>query len=215
MANKQQPAVMTAYDVREIIRKGALKSELEMERAVWAERSLRLISKDQPELDSLRKEVRNLIIQYESVHWSDVELVTDQQVRESESAEKRVKKEFKFFQKRKELILKKLKKYKLNQNDLGEILAHGKSYISELLNGTRSFSMNDLVIIHRLFDISLEDLICIEISADVEKRIKATLEKAAANSSKSKNPSQVSSLVKALYSKNAFPPNESLYEFPS
>ncbi|MCF2488197.1 transcriptional regulator [Dyadobacter sp. CY347] len=199
MAKKQGFAV-TAFDAREIVERGKISSELEMERAIQSERLLRLMSKDQPELEPLRKEIRDMVIQYESEHWSDADLVTDAQVHESDLAEKQVDKERLFFRKRKSLIIKHLKQNGLNQNDLSAILAHSKSYTSELLNGIRSFSMNDLIIIHKLFKIKLEDLIFTEITPDVELRIRETFEKAAENTSKSKKPAQVTSLMKALYS---------------
>ncbi|NIJ51713.1 helix-turn-helix transcriptional regulator [Dyadobacter arcticus] len=178
MAKKQRSAVMSAFDVREIIKKGELTSELEMERAVWAQRSLRLLGKDQPGLEPLRKQIRDLIIRYESLHWSDFDSIPKKQFTESDRAEKQAKKEFKFFKKRKELILKKLRQNGLNQNNLAAILAHSKSYTSELLSGTRSFSMNDLVIIHKLFEITLENLIYAEIPAEVEKKFSDAVEKA-------------------------------------
>jgi len=184
MAKTEQTSSMTAFDARKMIEKGALTSELEMERAVWIERSLHLLTNDYPELESLRKEIFNLIVQYESIHWSNFDSIPKEQFKESNRAEKQVKREFAFFRKRKELILAKLKKYGLNQNDLAEILAHSKSYTSELLNSTRAFSMNDLIIIHRLFDIKLDDLICTEISPETKKRIDAALKKVASNPSK-------------------------------
>jgi transcriptional regulator with XRE-family HTH domain len=97
------------------------------------------------------------------------------------------------------LIIAKLKKHDLNQNDLAEILAHSKSYTSELINSIRSFSMNDLIIIHRLFNIELEDLIFTDISAETKKRINATLEKVASNTAKTRSIEKVTALVGALY----------------
>ncbi|KAA0989699.1 helix-turn-helix domain-containing protein [Dyadobacter aurulentus] len=179
MAKKQQSAVTSAFDAREIVRRGELTSELDMQRAVWAERSLRLLSKEQPDLEPLRKQVRDLIISYESLHWSDFDSIPKSQFKESDKAERQVKKEFVFFKRRKELIIAKLKNYGLNQNDLAVLLAHSKSYISELLSGTRSFAMNDLIIIHKLFDIKLDELINIEIPAEVEIRFKDVIQKAA------------------------------------
>ncbi|MCF0053827.1 helix-turn-helix domain-containing protein [Dyadobacter sp. LJ53] len=200
MATKQQTDTLMEWDAREIARKGVLTSELELERAVWAERSLNLLSEEQPNLEVLRKEIFNMIVQYESLHWSDSDTITKNQIAESDRAERQVKKEFSFFRKRKESILSKLKKYGLNQNDLAVILAHRKSYVSELLNGIRAFSMNDIIIMHKLFDIQLEDLVFTEIPVETEKRIKEALEKTVSNSSKTKKPAQVTSLVKALYS---------------
>jgi len=187
-------------DIKSLIRKGEISSELELERASHAARFLRLQSETQPELALLEEQLSTLIRDYESKNWSDFNQVTEKQVAESDLAEKLAEKEFKFYKKRRELIMKTLKQNGLNQNDLAAILAHNKSYTSELLNGIRTFSMNDLIIIHRLFGIKLEDLVFTGIAVETEKRIKEAIEKTASNSSKTKKPAQVSSLVKALYS---------------
>jgi plasmid maintenance system antidote protein VapI len=176
---KKQAFALTAYDAREIVKKGELTSELEMERAVRAKRLLRLMKNDQPGLELLIRALSDLIIDYESKHWSDVDLITDDQMRESDLAERQVDRERSFFKKRKELIVKKLKENELNQNDLSVILSHSKSYTSELLNGVRSFSLSDLVIIHKLFDIRLEDLICTEIPPEMEQKFDEAKQKAA------------------------------------
>lgn len=76
---------------------------------------------------------------------------------------------------RKELILSKLESLNLKQQDLCNLLDHNKSYISELLNGIRSFSSVDLVIIHRLFKINLEDLLPTTIPLETQKRIQQSL----------------------------------------
>ncbi|WP_262712010.1 hypothetical protein [Dyadobacter flavalbus] len=44
---------MKETDILSIIRKGEITSELDLERAALAESSLRLLSKEQPELESL------------------------------------------------------------------------------------------------------------------------------------------------------------------
>ena len=62
-----------------------------------------------------------------------------------------------------------------NQNDLAKILGHRKSYMSELINGLRSFSKEDLVIINRLFGIKLEDLIPPFIKQDKAKQVRNAL----------------------------------------
>jgi plasmid maintenance system antidote protein VapI len=211
--NKQNP--VSEMDVSELIAQGELTSELDLQRASLGAKILRLECEQNPKLEPLRDKLIAMMIAYESLHWSGNAPVSKSKMKETDLAEKQVIAERIFFSQRKEQILKRLKYYGLNQNDLAAILAHSKSYTSELLNGIRAFSMSDLIIIHRLFGIKLEHLIFTEISAETEIRIKQTIEKAAVNTSKSKNPSQVSSLVKALYSKNTFPPNEPVYEFPS
>lgn len=47
----------------------------------------------------------------------------------------------------------------MNQQDLGILLGHSKSYISELVNGVSNFSMKDLIVIHKLFRISFDVMI--------------------------------------------------------
>ncbi|MCF0061140.1 helix-turn-helix domain-containing protein [Dyadobacter chenwenxiniae] len=200
MAQIKRSHTLKETDIKSLIQKGEISSELELERASLAARFLRLQSENQPELALLEERLSTLIRDYELKHWSDFKQVTEKQVAESDLAEKRAEKEFKFYKKRRELISKTLKQNGLNQNDLAAILAHNKSYISELLNGIRTFSMNDLIIIHRLFGIKLEDLVFTEITVETEKRIKEALEKTVSNSSKTKKPAQVTSLVKALYS---------------
>ncbi|GGC01862.1 helix-turn-helix transcriptional regulator [Dyadobacter sediminis] len=170
---------MKETDILSIIRKGEITSELDLERAVLAERSLRMLSEEQPELKPMRKELRALIIQYESAHWSDESLVTEAQVAESDAAEIQAATEFKFFRRRRALILEKLKSLGLKQNDLGILLAHSKSYTSELLNGIRAFSANDLLLIHKLLDIDMEDLFFTEIPAATLNRIQGSLQKMA------------------------------------
>ncbi|MCE7065526.1 transcriptional regulator [Dyadobacter sp. CY326] len=186
MDTNQRSDEMISWDARDIIRKGKIDSELERERAVWVERSLNLLSREQPELEVLRKQIFDLILQYESRYWSDFDSIPKQQFKESDRAEKQAKKEFKFFKRRKELIVAKLKMYGLNQNDLAEILAHSKSYTSELLNTIRAFSIGDLIIIHRLFDIELDDLIHAEVPAETMARINQILQKVASDPAKTK-----------------------------
>ncbi len=200
MAKIKRSHTMNEIDIKLLIRKGVISSELELERASLAARFLRLQSEDHPELASLEEQLSILIRDYESKYWSDFKQVTTKQVKESDLAEKLAAKEFKFYKKRRELIIKALKQNQLNQNALAAILAHSKSYTSELMNGVRSFSMNDLIIIHKLFGIKLESLVFTEIPVETERRIKTALEKTASNSSNTKKTAQVTSLAKALYS---------------
>ena len=85
--------------------------------------------------------------------------ITDNQIIESDLAESLVQAENEFLYKRKELIKNKLRVSGLNQNDLAKILGHRKGYMSELINGLRPFSKEDIVIISQLFKIKLEHLV--------------------------------------------------------
>ncbi|MDZ7777004.1 MAG: helix-turn-helix transcriptional regulator [Bacteroidales bacterium] len=77
--------------------------------------------------------------------------ISDSQVENSDKAEEIVNYEQKFIDKRKDSIRKKLKQYDMTQQDLGVILGHPKSYMSELINGVSQFTLKDLVIIHQDF----------------------------------------------------------------
>ena len=80
-----------------------------------------------------------------------------------------------FVQKRKRIIIEKLKENELYQQDLGKLLGHRKNYMSELINGIRPFSRDDLVIIHRILNIELKYLISPFIKFDTAKHINKVL----------------------------------------
>lgn len=160
--------------IRLLIRKGTLINELEYERALIADRTLRL-AKNDPSVAALRKQLRDLISRYEKTHWSDENKITDHQLKESDRAEVTAEKERKFIQRRKELILSRLRHLGVRQQDLGMLLGHNKSYTSELLNGIRSFSSGDLVLIHRLLKIDLKDLFSTAIPPEILERIKISV----------------------------------------
>jgi len=63
----------------------------------------------------------------------------------------------------------------MTQQDLGVILGHPKSYMSELMNGVSQFTMKDLVIIHRILEIDLKKLIPTYLQTDTRDKIKETL----------------------------------------
>ncbi len=65
-----------------------LESELELEYAFNLYRSLRLMMKVDPSAKESRKHLANLIEAYEDEHWSDDSKITDEQVKESDEAEK-------------------------------------------------------------------------------------------------------------------------------
>ncbi len=56
------------------------------------------------------------------------------------------------------------------------LLGHRPNYMSELINGVRPFSRDDIVVIHRLFSIEFNDLIPPFLKNEVTNHIKATLE---------------------------------------
>ena len=83
----------------------------------------------------------------------------------------------KWLRNRKEIILERLRKLDLKQQDLGKLLDHNKSYTSELLNGVRAFSSGDLILIHRLLGIKLKDLFLTTVPLATQKRVKASVAK--------------------------------------
>lgn len=168
---------MSESDILMLIKKGVLSDELEYQRALSADRTLRLLAKDDPSLKGIRKQLRDLIAHYEKAHWSGENQVTDEQVKESDHLEEIAERERRFIQRRKEVILNRLKNLRLNQKDLGTLLNHNKSYTSELLNGIRAFSSKDLILIHRLLKIRLDDLFPTTVPLETERRVKSSIAK--------------------------------------
>jgi len=162
-------------NIKDIQKIDKLENEYDLQRASSLDRELKLMVEDNPDLIPFRKKVRQLIKDYEDKYWSDGDKVTDEQVEQSEKAEHLIELEQKFIHKRKELIRKKLKFYEMTQQDLGAILGHPKSYMSELMNGVSQFTMKDLVIIHRILEIDLKKLIPTYLQTDTRDKIRETL----------------------------------------
>ncbi|MCK9451545.1 MAG: helix-turn-helix domain-containing protein [Bacteroidales bacterium] len=152
-----------------------LSSELAYERAVSLYLKLRMLVKEDESYQPVRAHLRGLIKRYEQDNWTNESLVADNQVKESDPAESLVQAENEFYFTRKELIKEKLKENGLNQNDLAQILGHRKGYMSELINGLRPFSKEDIVVINRLLKIKLENLMPTFIKQDRAEHIKRTL----------------------------------------
>lgn len=162
-------------DLKNILKAGKLTNELDLERALILDRKLRLLVKDDQELLISRKKLRSIIKQYEKTNWSKESEIDDLKIKESNIAEFIAEQERMFLEIRKNTIKDKLDKLEITQQDLGKILGHGKTYMSELMNGVSPFSMRDLIILHRLFEIKLEKLISTTISEKDRVRIKASL----------------------------------------
>lgn len=164
------------FDIHQLIREGLIKDELELEKAMIADRVLRHLVKENPELKIIRKKLRDLIEQYEDKHWSDDAKFSPEKIKESEIAETIAENERQFIKTRKELITKKLKALNMTQQQLGIVLGHNsKSYMSELVNGVCPFSLRDLVVIHRLLNIRLSDLIPTVLSHNDRISIKTSI----------------------------------------
>lgn len=164
-------------DIREIEKIERLENEYDLEKASLLERKLRLMIDENPDLKPLRKKLRDLIKEYEDREWSDFDKIKDSLIKESDEAENIVNYEQKFVNKRKDAIRKKLKKYDMTQQDLGLILGHPKSYMSELINGVSQFTLKDLVIIHRVLEISLKTLIPTYLQAETRDKVRESIKK--------------------------------------
>jgi len=162
-------------DLKSILKAGKLTNELDLERASILDNKLRLLVKENPELLESRKRLRSIIKQYEKTNWSKESEIDELKIKESDIAEFIADQERIFLEKRKNAIREKLDKLKITQQELGKILGHGKTYMSELMNGVSPFSMRDLIILHRLFRIKLENLIPTIISERDRVRIKTSL----------------------------------------
>jgi plasmid maintenance system antidote protein VapI len=166
--------ILNIKDVANIER---LENEYDLEKASLLERKLRLMIDDNPELKPIRKKLRDLIKEYEDRVWSDLDKVSDSQVKESDKAEEIVNYEQRFVHKRKESIRRKLKEFDATQQDLGVILGHPKSYMSELINGVSQFTLKDLVIIHRVLGISLNTLIPTYLQSETRIKVRESIKK--------------------------------------
>lgn len=160
-----------------IIQKGSISNELEFERALIIERKLRLLSAENTEYKEARKQLRTIIKDYEKNNWSSESEISDDKIKESDIAEFIAEQEHLFVINRKEVIKEKLINYGLSQQDLGLVLGHNKTYMSELMNGINPFSLKDLIIIHRIFKIKLESLIPTIIPEKERGRLKLSIKK--------------------------------------
>ncbi|MEZ4968738.1 MAG: helix-turn-helix transcriptional regulator [Flavobacteriaceae bacterium] len=168
----------TQFDIAQLIETGKIQNELDFERALIADRKLRVLSKENPKFKSIRKKLRDLIERYENENWDADSKITDKKLRESDIAELIAEKERLFIQQRKELIRKKLKTLHLTQQDFGKILGHqSKSYMSELINGVSPFSLKDLVVINRVLKIDLTDLVPTFLPQSEMMKIRTTIKK--------------------------------------
>lgn len=165
------------FDIEKLIEKGQIVNELDYARALSADRELRLLSKNDPYFKDIRAKVRNLIEDYEALHWNNPDSITDEQVLENDKYEKIAEAERSFLQNRKTEIRKKLKKFGLTQEDLASLLGHkNKSHMSELINGIKPFMLRDLVIINRLLQIDMDILVPVFLSIEEQTRIKHTIQ---------------------------------------
>ena len=162
-------------NIREIKNIAQLDNEYDLQKALLLDRKLRLMVKDDPSLISIQQKLFELIRVYETEHWSDSDSITNEQVAKAETSELLVEIERQFVNNRKEIIKKRLKSYDMTQQDLGILLGHKKSYISELVNGISQFSLKDLVIIHRVLRVDLAKLIPTYLQDDTREKVKKSI----------------------------------------
>lgn len=168
----------TQLDISKLLEIGKIQNELEFERALIVDRKLRVLSKEDPKYKVIRKNLRDLIEDYENKNWSNISRITDKKIQESDLAELIAEKERQFIQNRKELIRKKLKIWNLTQQNLGALLGHrSKSYMSELMNGVSPFSLKDLIVINRLLKIDLTDLVPTFLPQSDRVKIRTSIQK--------------------------------------
>lgn len=164
-------------DLSKFIEAGVIANELDYNRAIIADRKLRLLAKENAHFKKLRLRLRDLIEAYEKRVWNDVNRVDENQIRQSNAFEVIAEKERKFFEDRKLVIRKKLKEYQLTQEALGIILGHkSKTHMSELINGIKPFTLKDLVIINQLFKIEFAYLIPSFLSLEDQVKVNNALQ---------------------------------------
>ncbi len=162
-------------NIRDIKNIHKLDNEYDLQKALLLDRKLRLMVKEDSSLKKIHDKLFKLIQSYETENWLNSELITDEQIEHSEIAESLIEIEILFIQKRKETIRKRLKAYDMTQQDLGTLLGHKKSYMSELINGVSHFSLKDLVIIHRVLRIDLPKLIPTFLQNETREKVKNSI----------------------------------------
>jgi antitoxin component HigA of HigAB toxin-antitoxin module len=166
---------MEKFNIDNILKIATLDNEYEFEKATTLHSQLRVQIKEDPSLKEERKHLRKLIKVYEAKHWSDLDQVSDDQIKESDRAEKMIMLENTLKAKRKEVIKKRLKRFGLSQNDLAFLLGHKKNYMSELINGIRPFSKTDIQILNRTLRIPIQALYNPFLKEDVAVRVREAI----------------------------------------
>jgi hypothetical protein len=87
----------THFDIEKIVQKGTITNELDYERALVADKKLRLLAKESHHFKTLRTQLRDLIEQYESVHWSDVNSIDIAKLTESEKQKRLAEQEIRVY----------------------------------------------------------------------------------------------------------------------
>jgi hypothetical protein len=163
----------THFDIEEIVEKGIITSELDYDRALIADRKLRILAKDNLHFKNLSAKLRDIIEIYENNEWNDLDKIDDEKLSESDKSQKIAELERQFLETRKQAIRKKLKEFDLTQENLASILGHkSKTHMSELMNGIKPFTLKDLIIINRLLKIEISVLIPVFLSKEDQMKVK-------------------------------------------
>lgn len=85
-------------NIENITKKDTITNELNYERALIADRKLRLLVKEDPHYKAMRAKLRDLIEKYESAEWSDVNKIDEKKLVESDKSERIAEQERLFFE---------------------------------------------------------------------------------------------------------------------
>lgn len=163
-------------DIKALVSQDTLNDELEYERALVAERQLKLLADEDAQYLLWRKALRQLIHEYEKKEWSEISKLDDRKIKESDEAEMEAEAERVFLLERKNLIRSRLQELQLNQGDLCALLGHrSKTHFSELMNGLKPFTIRDIVILHRLLGLDIRQLVPTTLSLSEQTKIKRVI----------------------------------------
>lgn len=167
----------THFDIEKLVASGSITNELDYERAMIADRKLRLLAKESSHFKKVRSKLHDLIVEYEDKEWSDVDAIDEDKLLESDRAEHVADLERAFIDKRKQTIRKKLKQLDLTQENLGTILGHkSKTHMSELMNGIKPFTLRDLIVISRVLKIDLRTLVPVFLSREDQAKVREAVQ---------------------------------------
>ena len=92
---------MERLEIDNILKIDELNNELEFEKATSIYGRLRWMVKEDRSLEPVKQHLKLLIRKYEDSHWGKEEKINDEQIKESDFAEKIIHSENEFIQKRK------------------------------------------------------------------------------------------------------------------
>lgn len=170
--------MQTHFDIESLVKKGYIKSELDYEKALIADRQLKHLVKENHHFKTLRYKLRDIIDKYESCKWCDVDKIEENKQIESDKNGHIAEQERLFIENRKQAIEKKIKEYDLTLENLASILGRkSKTHMSELMDGIKSFTVKDLIIINRLFNIKMDVLLSRFLSKQDEAEVEEAVRK--------------------------------------